>query len=100
MAKIGLDYGETLNGAVIDGHYDPIGLCVDRCARLCSESQENGIAFSSDFNKKLKTSDKKGIHDGIESVKGIHGRIESVQKITGKLKGLGKLAFYNISLDF
>jgi len=30
--KISLDFGETINGGVIADLYDPIGICVDRCA--------------------------------------------------------------------
>jgi class 3 adenylate cyclase len=48
--KISIDVGLTYNGTVSKtGPFDPIGLPVDRCARLNSKAGRNQIAFSTDF---------------------------------------------------
>jgi class 3 adenylate cyclase len=55
-AKVSIDFGETYNGTITGTiPYDPIGLPVDRCARLNSMTGENEITFSQDFLTALAT---------------------------------------------
>lgn len=86
--KISLDYGETINGSVISGSFDPLGICIDRCARLNSKANAKEIVFSANFNDKLKINDKKNIHNGIKDI----------QQKRENIKGLGNLVYYKLSL--
>ena len=86
--KISLDYGETINGAITEGSYDPLGLCVDRCSRLNSQVGPNEIAFSSEFNRKLNIKDKTSLHPMIE-------KVENLKEST---KGLGTISYYKVIL--
>jgi len=48
--KASIDFGRTYNGTIVDYIlFDPIGLPVDRCARLNSLAKSNEILFSKDF---------------------------------------------------
>lgn len=48
--KASIDFGSTYNGSIVDSvPFDPIGLPVDRCARLNSIAKNNEILFSKDF---------------------------------------------------
>jgi class 3 adenylate cyclase len=48
--KVSIDFGQTYNGTVTKTvPYDPIGLPVDRCARLNSITGNNEITFSQDL---------------------------------------------------
>ncbi len=87
--RISLDYGETVNGAIIDRYYDPLGLCVDRCARLNSLAASHEITFSSEFNKQLQMKDKSTVHEMIK-------RVEHQREV---LKGLGSISYYKVVLD-
>ena len=49
-AKASIDFGLTYNGSIVDSvSFDPIGLPVDRCARLNSIAVNNQIIFSEVF---------------------------------------------------
>lgn len=49
-AKASIDFGSTYNGSIVGSVlFDPIGLPVDRCARLNSVAENNEIVFSEDF---------------------------------------------------
>jgi class 3 adenylate cyclase len=49
-AKASIDFGPTYNGSIVDTvEFDPIGLPVDRCARLNSLAKKNEIVFSEAF---------------------------------------------------
>lgn len=48
--KASIDFGLTYNGSIVDSvPFDPIGLPVDRCARLNQIGKNNQITFSIDF---------------------------------------------------
>jgi len=48
--RASIDFGLTYNGSIVDSvAFDPIGLPVDRCARLNSIAKKNEILFSKDF---------------------------------------------------
>jgi class 3 adenylate cyclase len=54
--KVSIDFGETYNGTITDTvPYDPIGIPVDRCARLNSITGNNEITFSQDFLTAMAT---------------------------------------------
>ena len=86
--KISVDYGETINGAVTGRNYDPLGLCVDRCARLNSSAGPREIAFSNEFNEKLP-----------EDKTTIHPLIKKVKRRQRDLKGIGNIPYYLIILS-
>ncbi len=86
--KISIDFGETINGSITDGNYDPLGLCVDRCARLNNEADANVLTFSNSFNSKLKINDKTSIHENIIK----HERQQN------NFKGLGKIKYHKLYL--
>jgi class 3 adenylate cyclase len=48
--KASIDFGLTYNGSIVDNvPFDPIGLPVDRCARLNSQAKKDEILLSDDF---------------------------------------------------
>lgn len=78
-SRASIDFGESYNINLSNTNiFDPIGTCVDRCARLNKEASKNEIAFSKNFyelvsekltNLKLNIIKKeKGLH-GLGSVK-------------------------------
>ena len=78
-AKASIDFGSTYNGSIVESvEFDPIGLPVDRCARLNMLAKKNEILFSKDFLKiaeakssAKKFSDKYGYDTHKEDLKGI-----------------------------
>jgi class 3 adenylate cyclase len=85
--KISLDFGLTYNGTVSkSGPFDPIGLPVDRCARLNSQAVKNQIAFSTDFFDAICAA------IGREELLAKYGPTE--QEV--ELKGLGTLNYWAI----
>ena len=53
-AKASLDTGLCYDGSIDDsGRLDPIGTCVDRCARLNKVAQKNEIIMSKQFKERL-----------------------------------------------
>jgi len=86
-AKISLDYGETINCSLAKDTYDPLGLCVDRCARLNKEAGPDEIVFSAEFNQRLHKKDKVGIHQAIKEV----------QKHSTELRGIGIVGYYRVT---
>ena len=49
-AKTSIDFGVAYNGSIVNSVvFDPIGLPVDRCARLNSLAKNNEVVFSEDF---------------------------------------------------
>jgi class 3 adenylate cyclase len=86
-AKISIDYGETYNGSISKNIlYDPIGISVDRCARLNSISKKNEIIFSDEFLNTLVF--KKNIGE----IRSKYGFISEEQD----LKGLGNVRYHKI----
>jgi len=78
-AKVSIDFGETYNGSMTDTvPYDPIGLPVDRCARLNGITSKNEITFSQDFLAAMATNSteaqlkaKYGFETRREDLKGV-----------------------------
>jgi class 3 adenylate cyclase len=86
-AKVSIDFGLTYNGSVMkNSFFDPIGLPVDRCARLNSKAQKNEIALSEDFLDILDTD------RNIQGVLEKYGATEYEED----LKGLGKLKYWKV----
>ena len=49
-SKASIDFGECYNGSVFDNDlFDPIGSCVDRCARIAQFVSAKEIALSKDY---------------------------------------------------
>jgi class 3 adenylate cyclase len=85
--KVSIDFGPTYNGTVItDIIYDPIGKCVDRCARLNNEASVNQVVISEDFYnivEKLLNSKK-------------FKKKFLCKEESSKLKGFGQTRFYRL----
>jgi class 3 adenylate cyclase len=84
-AKAAIDYGTCYDGHVVDtpNTIDPIGSCVDRCARISGFAGKREIVFSQDFKEVL---DEKNVDLA-------RYRIEVQEE---DLKGLGKVTFYKM----
>lgn len=83
-AKASIDFGETYNGAIVDTvRFDPIGIPVDRCARLNKLSNPNEIVFSADFLNLVKS---------IRSFKSKYG----YKKHQEDLKGIGDTVYFSV----
>ncbi len=86
--KISLDVGLTYNGSITSNiKFDPIGLTVDRCARLNSEAEKNEILFSEDFLNTIRQRKK---------ISAFRKKF-STKKIEKELKGIGQTTFFKIS---
>jgi class 3 adenylate cyclase len=82
-SKASIDFGESYNGNLLDIEvFDPIGTCVDRCARISKYAGKNEVSISKDYFKLIE--------DKINTM----GLIQ-IQKIE-ELKGLGNVEFYII----
>ena len=70
-----MDFGTCYNGCITEFKiFDPIGTCVDRCARISKKATENSIVFSSDFFEILKQDNSKfisNLEEGDELMKGL-----------------------------
>lgn len=85
--KISIDFGLTYNGSIDKARiFDPIGLPVDRCARLTSLAKKNEIIFSADFLDTLATK------QSLELIKEKY----PYETFEEELKGIGKTRFYKI----
>jgi class 3 adenylate cyclase len=86
--KISIDFGITYNGSIGNSPdvFDPIGLPVDRCARLNHSADKNEIAFSEDFLRILITK---------TTLKKIKQKYV-FQMFQNEEKGLGKITYYKI----
>ena len=83
-SKASIDFGNCVNGDILENSpYDPIGTCVDRCARISKSVNQNEIVFSEDFFELLQL---KG--DTIFGYK--------VFPLSDSFKGLGKIKFYKL----
>jgi len=86
-AKVSIDFGLTYNGSIAKSKaFDPIGIPVDRCARLNSLAKRNEIVFSADFLDTLV------LNRLSESVKDKY-KYEAFEE---ELKGVGNTKFYKI----
>ncbi len=87
-AKASIDFGPTYNGSIVDDvDFDPIGLPVDRCARLNSFAKKNEIVFSEDF---LSLVEKKSSRNGFRRKYGYDICSEDI-------KGVGRTKYFGIS---
>lgn len=85
--KASVDFGRAYNGSIVDSvPFDPIGLPVDRCARLNSLAKNNEILFSRDF---LSVAEAKS------SAKEFKAKYE-YDTHTDNLKGIGKTKYFSI----
>lgn len=82
--KVSIDYGPVYDenfGLIGPGSIDPVGLVVDRCARLNHEAQPNEVTFSSSVFAQLDAD---------------HQLTHSRSKEEKELKGVGATEFYRI----
>lgn len=88
--KISIDFGAIYNGSISENiPFDPIGLSVDRCARLNSIAITNEILFSQIFCDRLSSTNPANI-----SYKKLYG----YKKYDTDAKGLGKINYYKIKM--
>lgn len=82
--KASVDFGNCYNGSIINtAIFDPIGSCVDRCARISKYSESDAIVFSSIFHDILKE-------------KNPDFNLSNIQECHEELKGLGLVKFYKM----
>lgn len=86
--KVALDYGTTYNGNILNiPGFDPVGTCVDRCARMNSIAKKDEVLMSEDFYTRLTstTSGTQLVHNyGIEP------------SSDTELKGIGNAVVYRL----
>jgi class 3 adenylate cyclase len=86
-AKASIDFGSTYNGSITDSTpFDPIGLTVDRCARLNSLAKKNEILFSKDF---LSVAEKKSSARAFKVKYGYNVYVSDIE-------GIGKTEYFSI----
>jgi class 3 adenylate cyclase len=85
--RASIDIGECFNGQIIDSSgFDPIGTCVDRCARINKKVAPERIGLSDDFHTALLQK-----HPGLSFA-------SSVEK-TEELTGLGPVKYFEVELS-
>jgi len=85
--KVSIDFGSTYHGAIVDrGPFDPIGLPVDRCARLNAIAKRNEILFSEEFLSVVASEPKRR---KFMAKYGCQGQ-------TTELRGIGQTRYYSI----
>jgi class 3 adenylate cyclase len=85
--KVSIDFGSTYNGSIDkSGSFDPIGVPVDRCARLVAEATKSEIVLSNEFLEALISR---------SSLKKIKDKY-SYQSFQKQLKGLGTIKYHKI----
>jgi class 3 adenylate cyclase len=85
--KASIDFGSTYNGSIVDSvEFDPIGLPVDRCARLNSLAKKNQILLSKDF---VSLMEDRYTVEGFKSKYGYDTYEEN-------MKGIGKTKYFRI----
>lgn len=90
-AKISIDFGPTYNGSISESiPFDPIGLPVDRCARLNSIAASNEIIFSQSFCDRLTSTDPANVS---------HEKLYGYKKHDIDVKGLGRINCYKITIN-
>ena len=86
-AKASIDFGPTYNGSIVDSvEFDPIGLTVDRCARLNSLAKGSQIVFSKDF---LSVAEARSSAEEFKSKYGYDSHMAD-------LNGIGKTKYFSI----
>ena len=86
-SRISIDYGRVYDanfGLVKDDTIDPVGIVVDRCARLNHEAVQNEVAFSSSVFALLPSD--------------LQSRYSKLRH-EAELKGIGKAEYYRIAID-
>ena len=87
-AKASIDFGPTYNGSIVNAvEFDPIGLPVDRCARLNTFAKKNEIVFSGAF---LSLLTKKHSNRWFKRKYGYNTYSED-------LKGIGRTRYFTIA---
>lgn len=87
-SKAAIDFGIAYNGAIKDTiPFDPIGLSVDRCARLNNCAQKGEIVFSKDFLLLAESRTSK------KAFKAKYGYTSHEDDF----KGIGKMTYYKIT---
>lgn len=85
--KASIDFGSTYNGSILDSvEFDPIGLPVDRCARLNSLAKKKEILFSKSF---LLLAEEKFPGNGFKSKYGYETYMEN-------MRGIGWTKYFKI----
>lgn len=85
--KAAIDVGPCYDGCIIDNQiFDPIGTCVDRCARIAKFANTNTVVFSKSFFEILKERNPDSVYNEIES-------------LSENLKGLGNVEFFRMELS-
>ncbi|PKL16342.1 MAG: hypothetical protein CVV49_16730 [Spirochaetae bacterium HGW-Spirochaetae-5] len=85
--KASIDCGTCHNGQITDSIiFDPVGPCVDRCARISKNLNKNEIVCSSDFYDIIKQNS-------------IDIDIYRPEKQNEELKGLGYTEFYKLYIS-
>lgn len=85
--KTSIDFGRTCDGSIVDSvPFDPIGLPVDRCARLNSLAKNNEILFSKDF---LTLAEAISSHRDFKNKYGYNTHKDN-------LKGIGETIYFSI----
>jgi len=83
-SKASIDFGNCVNGDILENaSYDPIGTCVDRCARISKYANQNEIVFSEDFYETLQLKNNR-----------IYGY--DMLSLSENIKGLGNINFYKL----
>jgi class 3 adenylate cyclase len=84
--KASIDFGETYNGDIIGNSiFDPIGTCIDRCARISKFASADEIVISKQYSELIADQLPKL---GLE-----------YQNVTESLKGLGNVEFVRIKVN-
>jgi class 3 adenylate cyclase len=87
FSKAAIDFGSCFNGQLLDiDVIDPIGTCVDRCARLGKYVNKGEIIFSCNFHELLTESNFKFSNFNLTPSKDL-------------MKGLGEIEYYKISFN-
>ncbi|MBM3252866.1 MAG: adenylate/guanylate cyclase domain-containing protein [Candidatus Omnitrophica bacterium] len=90
-AKISIDFGPTYNGSISEAiSFDPIGLSVDRCARLNSIAASNEIIFSQSFWDRLTPTDPANVSSE---------KLYGYKKCDIDARGLGKISCYKMTIS-
>jgi class 3 adenylate cyclase len=85
-AKASIDFGLCYDGSIDDSsRIDPIGTCVDRCARLNKQAQPVQVCLSADFRARLG--------NAVMSVEGI-----GLTSASANLAGLGFIEYFVLDL--
>lgn len=87
-SKASLDFGTCYNGQILSADiFDPIGTCVDRCARIAKHAEPNQLVFSSSVLKNCRE-------------KRIDLSVYNIEKEHEVLNGIGPTDFYRTKIVY